>query len=147
MYVLLDIDGVMVPAKSWKTPKFLEDGFFEFSNSAIEALDEILNTGACLLLTSSHGDKYPIEKWDEIFTLRGIETNIGLRFKNTIGLSRKEDVIGWLNSFKMDKYVIIDDDKSLNALPEEIKKRTIITDSIIGLTMEDARKAIEILNL
>lgn len=27
MLILLDIDGVMVPANSWKRPEFLADGF------------------------------------------------------------------------------------------------------------------------
>ena len=31
MLVLLDIDGVMVPANSWKKPEFMDDGFPMFN--------------------------------------------------------------------------------------------------------------------
>jgi len=31
MFLLLDIDGVMVPANSWRRPEILADGFVEFN--------------------------------------------------------------------------------------------------------------------
>ena len=31
MLFFLDIDGVMVPAKGWKSPEFLDDGFPAFN--------------------------------------------------------------------------------------------------------------------
>ena len=32
MLLFLDIDGVMVPAKGWKSPELLNDGFPAFSS-------------------------------------------------------------------------------------------------------------------
>ena len=38
MLLFLDIDGVMVPAKGWKSAELLEDGFPVFSTKATEIL-------------------------------------------------------------------------------------------------------------
>ncbi len=59
MLILLDIDGVMVPANSWKKPEFHEDGFPMFNSRSVSALQKIISeTGASLLLTTSHKSKY-----------------------------------------------------------------------------------------
>ena len=67
MLILLDIDGVMVPAKSWKRPEFLNDGFFAFSSDATSALQKIISeTSADILLTTSHKSKYTIQEWKNV---------------------------------------------------------------------------------
>ncbi|MBS1660757.1 MAG: hypothetical protein JST68_06870 [Bacteroidetes bacterium] len=38
-YILLDIDGVMVPATSWKPLEFDMDGFYKFNYKAQKELD------------------------------------------------------------------------------------------------------------
>ena len=43
MLIFLDIDGVMVPAKSWKSPELLDDGFPEFSSAATRVLNLIIS--------------------------------------------------------------------------------------------------------
>lgn len=73
MLILLDIDGVMVPATSWKRPEFLSDGFSMFSAQSVEALQKIvLETSARIILTTSHKSTYDISKWHEIFKARGL---------------------------------------------------------------------------
>ncbi|MNE99925.1 hypothetical protein D3C80_1986720 [compost metagenome] len=42
-------------------------------------------------------------------------------------------------------FVIIDDDKSLNILPKEIKDRLVLTSGSVGLTNELADQAISVL--
>lgn len=42
MIIFLDIDGVMVPAKGWKVPDQLEDGFPVFSSKATKALQTVI---------------------------------------------------------------------------------------------------------
>ena len=59
MLILLDVDGVMVPANSWKKPEFHDDGFAVFSSKSASALQKIITeTGATILLTTSHKTKY-----------------------------------------------------------------------------------------
>jgi hypothetical protein len=45
------------------------------------------------------------------------------------------------------EFVIIDDDKSLNDLPRDIKRRLVLTSSMIGLNEESTIKAIQVANM
>jgi hypothetical protein len=149
MYLLLDIDGVMVPAQSWKRPEFLQDGFPVFSYQATHALQKIINqTGATLILTTSHKSSYSITEWKDIFRLRGIDViDIDRLPANDLNLNRREEILNWYNSadYTDEQIVIIDDDKSLNALPDDLKQHLVLTSSMIGLTDAMAEDAISIL--
>lgn len=46
MIILLDIDGVMVPAKSWQQPDIYPDGFFTFTPHSVAALNRIIAAGS-----------------------------------------------------------------------------------------------------
>jgi len=144
MLILLDIDGVMVPANSWKKPEFLADGFPVFNSKSVKALQKIIaETDASLLLTSSHKSKYDISQWYNIFKSRGIDRLAS----NSLASSRTEEIMNWY----MDKhipnegFVIIDDDKLLNGLPGDIKNNLVLTSPSVGLTEELAEDAISIL--
>jgi hypothetical protein len=50
MLLFLDIDGVMVPAKSWKNPELLNDGFPAFSSKASNALQHLISENPPLCL-------------------------------------------------------------------------------------------------
>lgn len=148
MLILLDIDGVMIPANSWKKPEFLNDGFPVFSSRATHALKRILSeTNADILLTTSHKSKYSISEWFKIFEERGIHVNtIGRLPENKSCLNRKEEILNWFNSkFDRENFVILDDDKSLNGLPLSLKENLVLTSSLVGLTDELAMEAILIL--
>lgn len=148
MLLLLDIDGVMVQAAPWKKVELHADGFFQFLPNAISNLKEIISeTGASIVLTTSHKSTYSLEKWEELFKTRGIIAKVDKLDDNTDLLSRKEELLNWLSKNKdLDDFVIIDDDKSLHDLPNNIKERIVFTQPLIGLTKEDALNAIEILN-
>jgi HAD domain in Swiss Army Knife RNA repair proteins len=134
MLILLDIDGVMVPANSWKKPEFLADGFFAFSSKSTIALQKIISeTDADIVLTTSHKSNYTIEEWTTIFNIRGIKVNnISRLAENKNYLSRKEEIVNWFNANEIQEdFIIIDDDKSLNSLPECLKKRFIQPSSLV----------------
>ena len=147
MRILLDIDGVMVPVSSWKPAELLNDGFSRFSNRAVANLQKIISeTGASIVLTTSHKGNFSLAEWGRIFNARGICSRIERLDYNSTNLSRKEEILIWLNVHKNeDDFVIIDDDKSLNALPTQIKNKLILTSPMIGLTETDAKNAIDIL--
>lgn len=148
MLILLDIDGVMVPASAWKRPEFLNDGFPVFSNRATEALQKIISeTSATLLLTTSHKSNYSISEWNAIFKLRGITvTKIERLEGNSLNTNRKDEILNWFSSTNSkEKFVIIDDDKSLNALPSNLKEKLVLTSPLVGLNMDMAFDAIAIL--
>jgi hypothetical protein len=150
MLILLDIDGVMVPANIWKRPEFLNDGFPMFSNRAVHALQKIISeTDANIVLTTSHKSKYNDTQWREIFESRGIIANsISQLPDNYSNLNRKDEILRWhrSNQDHPENFVVIDDDKLLNDLPTVIKSNLILTSPSVGLTDELADDAIEILN-
>jgi ATP-dependent helicase/DNAse subunit B len=148
MLIFLDIDGVMVPAQSWKRPAILNDGFPEFSAKAVNVLQELISEDVTVMLTTSHKSNYGIAKWKSIFKNRGIEiTNLKSLEDNFNHVSRKDEIINWFNQNKNNEsFIIIDDDKSLNNLPPNLKKNLILTSSMIGLVEEHKYLAQTIMN-
>ncbi|GGE41870.1 HAD domain-containing protein [Psychroflexus planctonicus] len=145
MQIYLDIDGVMVSANSWKRPEMLNDGFPRFNIRAVNALNSIVNTtGANIVLTTSHKTTYSIAEWEKIFKERNLNFNQISRLpENKNHLNRKEELLNHFDKHGLHgNFVIIDDDKSLNGLPTNLKDRLIQTSSGIGLTDELAKMAI-----
>ncbi len=138
MLFFLDIDGVMVPAKGWKSPEFLNDGFPAFSNKATRTLQSLISEEDTVMLTTSHKSKFSIEEWKNIFKHRGIYVEkIKSLPENLNNLSRRDELVNWFNfNNAEDNFVIIDDDKSLNELPDFLKEKFIQTSPHIGLTEE-----------
>jgi hypothetical protein len=136
--IFLDIDGVMVPAKSWKSPEFLNDGFPAFSGRAIIALQCLISKDVTIILTTSHKGKFSIEEWRSIFKNRGINIEkIKALPENQNNLCRKDEIINWFNANNVNEdFVIIDDDNSLNELPDFLKEHLVQTSPYIGLTEE-----------
>lgn len=147
MLILLDIDGVMVPTTSWKPTEILSDGFASFSSRAVSSLQCIIsNTGAKILLTTSHKSRYDNSEWEQIFKNRGIIASIYKLEDNNDNLNRREEILRWFAMTNIsESFVILDDDKSLNGLPEYIKNKAIVTSGTVGLTLEEAETAINIL--
>ncbi len=147
MLVLLDIDGVMVPASHWKRPEFEADGFPKFSKKATDALQKIISeTGAGILLITSHKSSYRIAQWQAIFSVRGFENlRIKKLHKNAGNLNRREEIMKWVEKGHESPFVIIDDDKTLNNLPSNIKSKLVQPSATVGLNEALANTAISIL--
>jgi hypothetical protein len=58
MLLFLDIDGVMVPANSWKSPEFLNDGFPAFNTTATNTLRSLISGEITIMLTTSNKEKF-----------------------------------------------------------------------------------------
>jgi hydroxymethylpyrimidine pyrophosphatase-like HAD family hydrolase len=139
MLIFLDIDGVMIPAKSWKVPENLDDGFPMFSEKAIEALRQLISRDTKVILSTSHRNRFTIDIWKKIFERRGliIENLSRLEPNENLAKHRRDEILGWFNNHNVrDNFVIIDDDKTLNSLPEYLKRNLILTSSTVGLTAE-----------
>jgi hypothetical protein len=149
MLILLDIDGVLVSANSWKKPEFMEDGFPMFNARSVKALQRILSeTNASVLLTTSHKSKYKVAQWKDLLKSRGISAKkIHRLTSNSLQTSRKDEILQWYNHKRIpnEEFVIIDDDKMLNGLPENIKQNLVLTTPSVGLTDDLADEAISIL--
>ncbi|TDO24506.1 HAD domain-containing protein [Pedobacter duraquae] len=146
MLILLDIDGVMVPANSWKKPEFHEDGFPVFTRKSVDALNRIISeTNAQVVLTTSHKSNYSLSQWKNLFKNRGILVKTIKRLdQNKANHDRKTEIEQWFSKSHVDHedFVIIDDDKMLNALPVYLRENLVLTSSSVGLTDELASIAI-----
>ena len=138
MLLLLDIDGVMVPAKGWKTPELLSDGFPSFSDKSTITIQSLISNDVTIMLTTSHKAKFSIQEWKSIFKRRGIVVEkIKSLPENINNLNRKDEIVHWFNSKNVDEdFVIVDDDKSLNDLPNFLKEHLVLTSPYVGLTEE-----------
>lgn len=140
MLIFLDIDGVMVPAKSWKQPEMLEDGFPAFSQASVAAFNIFMSADDQVVLISSHRDSFSIEEWKQIFANRGLKINKLTKLPKYNPSERRLSEL--LNYFQenanSDDFVILDDDKSLNDLPTHLKKHLVQPYAHIGLTTEHA---------
>ena len=148
MLMFLDIDGVMVPAKGWKNPELLDDGFPAFSDRAKRVLQNLISEDTTIMLTTSHKSNYTIDQWKAIFKKRGINaTKIRTLDINVNNLSRKDEIANWFNINNTNEdFIIIDDDKSLNSLPSFLKAKLLLTSPLIGLTEQHLEIARLILN-
>jgi ATP-dependent helicase/DNAse subunit B len=147
MLLLLDIDGVMVPANSWRRPEILADGFVDFNPKAVKALNKILCYDDFeIILTTSHKFKYSLNQWLDIFRARNITLNKIARLPENVDQSnRKKEILNWFKSTtSSSEFIILDDDKSLNGLPELLKARLVQTSGSVGLTDYIADEVLEL---
>jgi len=146
MQVYLDIDGVMVVANSWRRPHILDDGFPKFSAKSTAALNYLLTKiDAEIFLTTSHKHLYSVADWKNIFKNRNVHlTSIVKLPVNKKMLNRKDELLFWFrNNPPKEKFLIIDDDKTLNGLPNIYKSHLIQTDPAIGFTKKLVDEGLE----
>ncbi|MBU3677220.1 MAG: hypothetical protein FGM54_08605 [Chitinophagaceae bacterium] len=138
MTFFLDIDGVMVPIKSWKSPVLLNDGFPAFSPTATEVLKNVLKNKDRIIITSSHKDRFNELEWKQLFAHRGIILNELSRLPSTpVPHSRYDELMQWFSYNTIDDaWAILDDDSSLNNLPKALKEHLILTKPMLGLCPE-----------
>lgn len=142
MKLFLDIDGVMVHANPQKSVALDLDGFYKFNVDAIETLNVLIHSHKIteLILSTSHRFRFTIKQWEKIFSDRGIHikkisvVDLPLDNKNT----RKTEIITWIEKCDLNSndIIILDDDKSLNGLPPELKKRLVLTNPYTGLNTD-----------
>lgn len=139
MKFILDIDGVMVHANPHRRIELEDDGFYRFNAIAVDILKSAIHPeeGDELVLSTSHRYRFSIHEWKDIFCKRGIIFNkisildSPIRHQNT----RKTEILTWIHKYncKSEEIIIIDDDKSLNELPQLFKNRLVLTNSYTGL--------------
>lgn len=138
MIIFIDIDGVMVPIKSWQAPKMLTDGFMEFSQNSIMTLQNIINkySDITLIITSSHKGRFTINQWINIFEKRNIKIN-KIEILESDFITRIDQIVNYLETINEENFLIIDDDTSLNDLPKHLKQKLILTKPMLGLIEQD----------
>ncbi|OPC06279.1 hypothetical protein BAS09_01455 [Elizabethkingia ursingii] len=147
MKLFLDIDGVMVHANPHIQVEMEDDGFYKFNHKAVDVLNSVDHHNIELVLSTSHRFRFNLNQWKHIFHKRGIKFNKISIIKEDLNHkhSRRFEIEKWITDHHIssDDVIIIDDDKSLNSLPEDLKRRLILTNSYTGLT--DSKELIRIL--
>lgn len=110
----------------------------------------VSETNATIVLTTTHRITYSNEKWKEIFNNRGIPVEEIEKVNAKLTLNEMKDrgkeIKEWVDHFGVSQsFVIIDDDLSINALSPEIKRKWVMTKSMIGLDESCTEEVIEIL--
>lgn len=119
MKILLDIDGVMIPAKPWESYEMMSDGFGKFTKHSVDSLNNIISNykDIEIILTTSHKHTLSINEWRFILNNRGfLKTELSILNTNSLELSRIDEIKTWYEQNENEKFIIIDDDKSLNDL-------------------------------
>lgn len=147
MKIFLDIDGVMVHANPHKTVELEDDGFYKFSRLAVAILKSTVYTSRDeLILSTSHRFRFDIKQWKKIFENRGIRIRklsiLDIPVQQRV--NRKAEILLWIteHNWTSEEIVIIDDDKSLNELPANLKERLVLTNSYTGLFTETDLKRV-----
>lgn len=148
--IFLDVDGVINSLQN-QAEEFIKKRNFDtmhFDTANMEALKVLVeSTGAELILSSSwrHVDT-PLDK-AALENLHRRLAEFGLVLTGDIGPYRnlRHDAISeWLQANPdVESYVILDDVN--DAFEGELLERLVLTDELIGLTVEDAEIAKEIL--
>lgn len=150
--ILLDIDGVMVTTPTWRQPAFLADGFMAFDEHCAKNLANLLEQNpAEIVLSSTHRIHYDEATWQILLVNRGIKVNNVSKI-DTINhyadfQSRDKEILAWINANPYEKFIIIDDDKSLRNLPSDTQKFWVETQFLTGFDTIALKKAYEILKL
>ena len=146
MKLLLDIDGVMIPARPWQTYELGSDGFGMFNKMAVNNLNQIISScqNPEIILTTSHKHSFSLEQWKDIFSNREVITTVLSRLdSNSLVMSRKDEIFSWYVKSENENFIVIDDDKSLNAMDLNFKENhLVLTVPSIGLNKLSTEEAI-----
>lgn len=137
--ILLDLDGVLITTAQWKPDSMHEDGYSDFNPECVEKLNELVKeTGYSIVLSSDRRRGADIDKFNERFKARGVKESIVAYVPDynegtkKPWLNRRQEIELFLEEFKPDNYLILDDDKSLCDVSKEIKANWIQTYMSIG---------------
>ena len=151
MILLLDIDGVLETSPSWKQPEFLEDKFYKFNENSRKNFIEVINKiNPETILTTTHRINYNLTEWNKIFELRGINVSkiskINNAKKATDIKKRNVEIEEWFLNNRTAEFLILDDDKILNELTDNLKNRWIQIDPMLGITESIRDQILERIN-
>ena len=135
----------------WKQPEFLEDKFYKFNENSRKNFIEVINKiNPEIILTTTHRINYNLTEWNKIFELRGINVSkiskINNAKKATDIKKRNVEIEEWFLNNRTAEFLILDDDKILNELTDNLKNRWIQIDPMLGITESIRDQILERIN-
>ena len=115
-----------------------------FSRKSVSNINYLIHwTNAKIVVTSTWRNNFSVEELKVIFKNQGILGNVV--DKTGVGLTRGEEIIEWLDSNEVDRYVVIDD-QIKDIIIHIDEKKVIHVNSQIGFEDQElVDKAIDIL--
>ncbi len=143
--LILDLDGVLITSPPWKSDEMDFDGYSKFDSECVKNLNIILEEECCeIWLSSTRRRTKSLIELNTIFRNRGIFKEIkGFLPENDYNLDRKEEILNFLKEKEIRDFIIIDDDKSLNAMSDDLKEKLVLTDYSKGLNREKLGEALQ----
>jgi len=134
--LILDLDGVLITTPPWKPNEIHQDGYSDFNVESVKNLNELLQFANFeIWLSSTRRTVKSLQEFNQIFKNRNIEGEImGFLPIHKHRLSRREEIDYFIEQNQLLDYLIIDDDKSLNALVD--KSKLVLTELLIGFNYE-----------
>lgn len=144
--IILDLDGVLITTPPWKKDDIDSDGYSMFNTECVERFNKLLKSlESQIWLSSTRRAHKTLEEFNLIFQHRNIHTPIaGFLPIEEKPCTRKEEIVRFIETNKLSSYLIIDDDKSLNDLDENMKNRLVLTEFLKGFDQNALKKALEI---
>ena len=145
--LILDLDGVLITNPSWKSDEIDSDGYSKFNGKCVDNLNQLLSLSKFeIWLSSTRRTMKTLEEFNLIFENRNIKEKIqGFLPEYKECENRREEVEMFIEDFCISNFLIIDDDKSLNGLSINYKKKLISTELQKGFDYEKLMRAIELI--
>lgn len=144
LVLILDLDGVLITTPAWRTDEIENDGYSKFSPDLVKNLNYLLEAESFeIWLSSSRRLNKSLGELNKIFKTRKISKPIKglLPYLPTLK-NRKEEIQNFIKENEIKDYLIIDDDKLLNDLPQNIKEKLVLTQFLKGFNEEKLHEAL-----
>ena len=143
--IFLDIDGVLINIfPPWRADEVDEDGYSKFNEVLMTNLKSLLSfrPDTRIVISSSRRVGKDLDRLEAIFAFRGIKGRLIDKIPDPgeTHLSRAQEISRYIEAYKVKKFLIIDDDKSLLQLPKRYQEGLILTNYREGFN-EDCLKA------
>lgn len=147
--IILDLDGVLITTPPWKPDTIHTDGYSDFNPACVSEFNRLLRgVDAEIWLSSSRRTNKTVAEFNTIFTNRSITGKIsGFVPDGTQGSSRLEQLNAFLDQEPITRFLILDDDTTLNGLIEKRKFFWIQTLPLIGFNESCRLEALERMKL
>lgn len=141
--LFLDLDGVLITTPPWKSDPIAEDGYSEFNATCVAHLNTLLAQGDFeLWISSSRRKALSLEALQGIFQRRGLLATIqGYLPIADQRLSRRLELERFIAQQGCTRFLVIDDDKSLNAFVP--KAQLVQTTLLQGFNAEKLQEALD----
>lgn len=138
--IILDLDGVLITTPPWRRDELDIDNYSKFNEIAIANFNMLTNDlNFELWLISDRRRGKTLEQFNEIFKNRNINKQLDGMVPIYGYISRREELQKFISENKIENYIIIDDDSSLDEL--EDKDFWIKTKSLTGFGKEELNES------